>query len=72
MTAALYAANFAVKSRRKEMTRMNAVKQFLSKDSSRPVTTPEFMAFWKACNEQERDEFGQQSAKEIGEQITTV
>jgi len=54
------------------MTRMNAVKQFLSKDSSRPVTTPEFMAFWKACNEQERDEFGQQSAKEIGEQITTV
>ena len=53
------------------MTRLNAVKTFLGQDTSRPVTTVEFMEFWKACSEAERQEFGEQSAKQLGEELTS-
>ena len=49
---------------------MNAVKQYLSEGQTRPIQTLEFMAFWKSCSEEEREEFGRQAAKNLGVELT--
>ncbi len=54
------------------MSRMHAVKQFLSNDTAKPVQTSEFMTFWKACSEVERAEFGNSAAEQIGVTIATT
>lgn len=48
-----------------EMTRVSCVKAFFEKDA-RPVSNTEFMTFWKACNEEERKEFGIAASQQLG------
>ena len=52
------------------MTRTVAVKSFLEKDSSRPITNTEFMAFWKVCTDTERQEFAVSAARQLGVELT--
>lgn len=53
-------------------SRMSAVKQFLEKDTVRKIDTSEFMSFWKACSEEERQEFGVSAAKQLGLELTVA
>jgi hypothetical protein len=48
------------------MTRVMAVKAFFEKDTVKPLSNTEFMAFWKACSEEERKDYGDQASKELG------
>jgi hypothetical protein len=50
-----------------KMTRVNATKQYLQSGTN--VTTKEFMDFWKACNEDERQSFAEQSARNLGAEL---
>lgn len=47
------------------MTRIAAVKAFFEKDAKK-VESAEMMAFWRGCNEQERAEFAESAAKQLG------
>ena len=38
-----------------------AVREFLNKDTSRPVPTSELMEFWKACSIEERQQYGNEA-----------
>jgi hypothetical protein len=40
--------------------RTTLIKNFLSLNSSKPVSNSEFMEFWKACSEDERNQFAQE------------
>lgn len=46
-----------------------AVKAFFNKDSKRPVELPEMMEFWKACSAEEKVEFAQSAAKQLGVEL---
>lgn len=54
-----------------KVTRINVVKRFFSEGSTKPVTTPEFMEFWKVCSEAERQEFAESAAKRLGVVLST-
>ena len=46
------------------ITRVAVVKKFFE-----PVSSSEFMAFWKACSEDERQEFAVSAATQLGETL---
>lgn len=48
------------------MNRITCVKAFFDKDTERPVSNREFMDFWKALSEEERQQFADDAAKALG------
>jgi hypothetical protein len=50
------------------MSRTVAVRTFLSQ-GCKPVELAEMATFWKACTEQERDEYSQQAATALGVEL---
>ena len=51
----------------KQMSPSIAVKKFLELDSEQgPITTAEFMAFWKDCSQEDRKDFALTAATELG------
>lgn len=50
------------------MTRIGVVKMFFEKDSTK-VEATDMMAFWKACNEEERKEYAESAAKQLGVEL---
>ena len=48
------------------MTPIGAIKTFFNTNTSRPVTVPEIMEFWKSCTPQEKREFAESAAKQLG------
>lgn len=44
------------------------VKKFLAKDA-KDIPSSEMLGFWKACSEEERIQFTEESAKLLGEPI---
>lgn len=51
------------------ITRMIAVKTFFESNTNNKPTTTEFMSFWKACSEEERTEFGNSAAQQLGVEL---
>jgi hypothetical protein len=51
------------------ISRVGAVREFLGKDSSRPIDMKEMMAFWSACTEAEKVEFSESAARQLGKAI---
>jgi hypothetical protein len=49
------------------MTPAIAVKKFFEKDSCQPpISTGEFMAFWKSCSPTDKEQFALTAAEELG------
>ena len=48
-----------------EMTRVQALKTFFEKDA-KPISSTEFMAFWKVCSTEEREAFCKSAAGQLG------
>jgi len=48
------------------VTRIAALKQFFNRDAARPCENTELMAFWKACTEEEKQEFAESAASQLG------
>jgi hypothetical protein len=51
------------------ISRIGAVKQFFEKGSTK-VETSEMMAFWRACTDQEKIEFSDSAALQLGVTLT--
>lgn len=51
-----------------KLNRMSAVKMFFEKDS-RKVEMKEMGDFWKSLNEEEKQEFSQSAAKQLGVEL---
>jgi len=51
------------------MTRVVALRSFFDQGTSRAVTSTEFMEFWKSLTPEEKTEYSQSAAKQLGVEL---
>jgi hypothetical protein len=52
------------------MNRMQAIKTFFEKDGGRKVDTPEMAGLWKTLTTEEKQEFSEAAAKQLGVELS--